>query len=93
MHECWKDKDEDRPTFPDIVSKLTCILDSNDPADVQHAQTDITDIPDLPGEGDALLHNNPTYLEPMDMMPALPPPAPPTYVNDPEEDTKDETTC
>ncbi|XP_072025627.1 uncharacterized protein [Amphiura filiformis] len=91
MFDCWKDEADDRPSFPDIVSSLTCILDSNDPADVENVDADV---PDIPEEDEAILHHNPTYLEPMDMMPAMPPPAPPTYVNDdPDEDVKDETTC
>lgn len=80
MFQCWIEDPGDRPTFPDIVSSLTCILDSNDPNDVTDLAHDHQDAPDP--EEEPLLHVNPTYLEPMDMFPVLPPPALPTYVND-----------
>ena len=88
MYECWKEEAEERPSFPDIVSKLTCILDSNDPTNVTKVDGDLPEAPQE--ESEAMLADNPTYLEPMDMMPAMPPPAPPTYVN---EDRNEETSC
>ena len=88
MYACWKEKAEERLSFTDIVSKLTCILDSSDPTDVTKVDVDLPEAPQE--ESEAMLVDNPTYLKPLDMMPAMLQPAPPTFVN---EDKSDETSC